>query len=387
MGGGWKVTSGAPVVGQHYPRTPPEFEKWFDDEDDARAYLTDVRFRDGFNCPTCAAPLALGGPRGMWCQKCRRHLSVTAGTLMDSTKLPLRTWLAACWYVTQTKVGVSATGFADMYGLSYTSTWLLFHKVRSAMDQNGRDRLDGNIEMDETTVGGYQQGGSKVSSNKSTVLVAVEFAAGSMGRARLERAHSAGTLSIEAFIEEHIEPGSILFTDGNQAYVAAVNALASRGLVYKLNQVNQSKSTIPRGQLLPRVHKVISLMKRQQLGVFQGGIGHHNLDAYLDEYTFKFNRRRSGSRGLLFWRLVCGLTEPRPGAAVRYEELRGRKKASRKSAAAHAKAAAAHTRQMRATDANLQHRRQLARKRGEPEPVSPKQLRPELVHVEPDEPF
>lgn len=130
------------------------FEEWFGSEQAARAYLTQVRFRGGRGCPRCDGPLALGGPQGLWCKACRRHVSLTAGTLMDSTKLPMRTWLAACWHVAQTKAGMSVTAFAHMYQLSYVSTWLLFHKVRSAMDQDGRDRLSGQVEIDETVIGG-----------------------------------------------------------------------------------------------------------------------------------------------------------------------------------------------------------------------------------------
>jgi transposase-like protein len=330
MVGRWQIDAGAPRAGRHYPGTPREFEEWFRSERAAQAYLTAVRFRHGRACPRCDRDLSLSGGKGMCCPVCRRHVSLTASTLMQATKLPIRTWLAACWHITQTKVGMSATAFADMYGLSYTSTWLLFHKVRSAMDQTGREQLAGRIEIDETWVGGREPGGrGKGSARKSVVIVACEYSAAGLGRIRLERAHSSSTLAVQGFIEEHIEPGSILFSDGADTYVTAVNALASQGLIYRLNQTNQAQSTAPASEALPRVHRVISLFKRQQLGTFQGGISAQHLDPYLDEFAFRFNRRKSGSRGLLFWRLVCGLTEP--GRPVRYVDLRGSEAAQKKA--------------------------------------------------------
>jgi len=306
---------------------------------------------------------------------------------MQGTRLPAKTWLAACWHLTQTKVGMSATGFADSYGLSYTSTWVLFHKVRSAMDQTGKEKLSGNVEIDETYVGGREPGGrGRGSARKSLVIVACEFSTKTgLGRVRLQRAHSASTLSLKEFIAAHIEPGSILFSDGATQYVTAVNALAAEGLVYKLNQTNQVQSPLLAGELLPRVHRVISLFKRQQLGTFQGGISAQHLDPYLDEFTFRFNRRKSRSRGLLFWRLVCALTAP--GEAVRYTDLRERKTDQDKAGKARRVADAEHKLNQERRAVNHQDAKRRAAKKGLPEPINPLALRADLHHEEPEDAF
>lgn len=383
----WRVDGGPAVAGRHYPRTPSEFEAWVPNERAARAYLTAVRFRASRSCHKCGVELVLGGPRGTWCQACRRHVSLTTGTLMQGTRLPMKTWLAACWNITQTKVGMSATGFADSYGLSYTSTWLLFHKIRYAMEQTGREKLSGHIEIDETWVGGHEVGGrGKGSARKSVVIAACEFNPyGAIGRARLERAHSAGILSLKAFIRTHIEPGSILFSDGAASYITAVNDLHAEGLTYKLNQTNQQTTTLAPDEVLHRVHRVISLFKRQHLGTFQGGIGPQHLDAYLDEWVFRFNRRKSRNRGLLFWRLVTGITDT--SGPLRYIDLRGAK--AELAVAARKHKALEHQRMLDERSAlnHHQYERRKAAKGGEPEPAPRGQLDPSLRHEEPLDPF
>jgi transposase-like protein/ribosomal protein L37AE/L43A len=303
------------------------FEEWFSSEERVRNYVEAVRFRHTMACPFCGVlELKKAAPDRWWCSSCRRNVSLTSGTFLQGTRIPLRTWMAACWLMTQTKNGISALSFSAMYELPYNSTWLMFQKIRAAMDQTGRDRLRGEVEIDETWVGGREVGGrGKGSDRKSVVIVAVELVtaangATKIGRVRLERAHDAGTLSIERFLERHVEPGTILYSDGNAAYVNAVNRFAAKGITYKLDQTVINGNPAPAASLLLHVHRVISLFKRWQLGTFQGGVRGQHLDAYLSEYTFRFNRRTSRSRGLLFYRLVCSLTDP--GQAVRYAELR-----------------------------------------------------------------
>lgn len=322
----WRVDNGQPVRGRHYPSNQPQFEDWFSSETRARAYIEAVRFRDTLACPRCGVPeLTAAGNQRWWCPSCRRHVSLTAGTVMQGTRVALRTWLAVCWHMTQAKPGISATSISEMYGLPYNTAWTLLQKIRSAMDQSRRERLHGDIEIDETWVGGKEPGGQgKGSDRKSVVMVACEVLNGGteMGRIRMERVLGASTPEIIPFIERHIEPGSVLYSDGNGAYVIAVNRLAKRGLHYKLDQTVIFGNPAPIASLLMHVHRAISLMKRWLLGTHQGAVRSQHLDAYLDEFVFRFNRRSSGSRGLLFYRLVCELTDPR--TAVRYAELRQR---------------------------------------------------------------
>lgn len=322
----WRVDKGQPVRGRHYPSNQPQFEDWFSSETRARAYIEAVRFRETMACPLCGTlELSASGQQRWWCSSCRRHVSLTTGTVMQGTRVPLRTWLAVCWHMTQSKPGISATSIAAMYGMPYNSAWTLLQKIRSGMDQSTRGKLSGDIEIDETWVGGREEGGlGKGSDRKSVVLVACEVLNGGtkMGRIRMERALGPSAIDIMPFIERHIEPGSVLYSDGNDAYVVALNRLAKQGLHYKLDQTVIFGNPAPTASLLMHVHRAISLMKRWLLGTYQGGVQAQHLDAYLDEFVFRFNRRSSASRGLLFYRLICELTDPR--SATRYAELRQR---------------------------------------------------------------
>lgn len=222
---------------------------------------------------------------------------------------------------------------------------------------------------------------------KQVVIVACEVLnmGGSIGRVRFQRAHDASGVSIEAFIEEHIEPGSILYSDGASTYVNAVNNLAARGLIYKLDQTVQKGNPAPTASLLLHVHRVISLSKRWLLGTFQGAAMGQHLDSYLDEYTFRFNRRNSRNRGLLFYRLVCALTDV--GEPVRYGELRDRKAAQRADLKAHKALLRADAKRR---DAEKQHRQYLKRKAakaGDPIPDEGPILNDASVSIAPIEPF
>lgn len=385
VAGLWEM-GGALAAGRQFPANQPQFELWFSSEERARAYLAAVRFRAGAVCPKCEGPLRGAGRSGrLWCKACRRHLSLTAGTRLQGSKVPVRIWLAACWHLTQTKTGISAVGFASMYGLPYNSTWLLFHKIRSAMDQAGKDKLSGRIEIDETMIGGYAPEIAGLRSRKVPVAVAVEFTQTSLGRVRMARLPSTSRTSLAQFVKDHVEPGSILFSDGSQTYRSAVLDLHNEGLEYQLSQLNQTAADLHSKEMMTRVHLVISLYKRQQLGTFQGGTADHNLDPYLSEFVFRFNRRRSRSRGRLFWGLVTALCD-NPGP-VRYVDLRGRNETV---TAADTAAAALDRQRAREAHAAVERYRYAAKKateRGLPAPVNPAELPSELTHEDLGEPF
>lgn len=375
------------AAGRQFPSDQMQFEEWFCNEDRARAYVAAVRFRAGVTCSGCGGRLGRADRSGrLWCPPCRRHRSLTAGTRMQGTKLPMRLWLAACWHLTQTKTGTSATAFADSYGLPYNSTWLLFHKIRSVTDQVGRDRLSGRVEIDETMVGGYEPA-SRGRSKKIPVIVAVEFndTTTSLGRARIKRLPTTSRTQVSKFIRDNIEPGTILFSDGAQVYVSAVLDLYAEGLLYPLHQTNQTASERDPSEMMARVHLVISLFKRQQLGTFHGGIADHHLDPYLSEFVFRFNRRRSRSRGRIFWALITALCDsPEP---VRYADLRAR---GTEVAAADTAAAKADRVRARAAHAAVERHRyatRKARERGQPAPPNPALLPDHLNHEEPEDPF
>jgi transposase-like protein len=204
------------------------------------------------------------------------------------------------WWVTNQKTGVSALGLQRALGLrSYKTAWTWLHKLRRAMVRPGRDCLTGWVEVDETYVGGVHAGRpGRQTETKALVAVAVEVEHGRLGRIRLRRLLDASGSSLTAFVQDAIEPGSIVHTDGWPGY-APLERYGYRHEVTWLHGQAQ-----PASQLMPHVHQVVSLLKRWLLGTHHGAVTHEHLEYYLDEFTFRFNRRRSRSRGKLFYRLV-----------------------------------------------------------------------------------
>ena len=233
----------------------------------------------------------------MICSECRYQASATAGTIFQATHKPLRMWFRAIWYVTSQKNGASAMSVQRTLGLgSYSTAWTWLHKLRRAMVRPGRDRLQGTAEVDETYWGSEEEGViGRLTEDKALIIVAAEEDGKGIGRIRLRRIPDVTKTSLHGFIAEAIESGSTVRTDGLNAY------LGLKGYVHD-RQVQRRQ---PEGEhLLPRVHRVVSLLKRWLLGTHQGAIGHEHLDYYLDEFTFRFNRRKSASRGKLFYRLL-----------------------------------------------------------------------------------
>jgi len=214
--------------------------------------------------------------------------------------MPLRTWFRAMWWVTNQKTGVSALGLQRALGLgSYKTAWTWLHKLRRAMVRPGRDRLAGWVEVDETYVGGVQPGRrGRQTETKALVGVAVEVERGRLGRIRLGRLGDASAPSLLAFVQDAVDPGSVVHTDGWLGY----DPLGRHGYRHEVTWL-QGQAQTP-SQLMPHVHQVVSLLKRWLLGTHQGAVTHEHLEYYLDEFTFRFNRRRSRSRGKLFYRLV-----------------------------------------------------------------------------------
>jgi hypothetical protein len=247
---------------------------------------------------------------------------------MDRSHLPPSQWLAAVWLVTNTKSGISAVSLSRSLGISYTSSWHLLHKLRTAMSFAHHDQLRGEVEIDETFVGGFDEGAGSggpqsPDTNKITVLVATErTSSGAIGRIRMARSYESSTLCLARFIADTVEPGATLITDGWSAYPRALEVLEPEGLNYELRQTSLTATPGHAHEHLPGVHRVASLLKRWLLGTHQGAVSAHQIDHYLSEFVFRFNRRSSEHRGLLFWRLACALTDSGP---VRRTEITGRK--------------------------------------------------------------
>src|SRR5260221_1737874 len=306
-------------MAEDYPKTMLEMEQTFATEDACREYLTQLRWPTGFVCPACQCKVGWADRRYRWtCQDCRRQSTVTAGTIFEATHLPLQVWFRAVWLITSQKSGASALGLQRVLGFgSYETAWSWLHKLRRAMVRPGRDRLKGTVEVDEAFVGGVSSGTGRDGVGKALVAIAAEEDGAGIGRIRLARVPDASTSSLHGFIQRAIAPASTIHTDGWAPY----QGLEKLGYSHSITRLKgQGKQAAV--ELLPRVHRVASLLKRWLLGTHQGAVGATHLDYYLDEFTFRFNRRRSASRGKLFFRLLEQAVQVGP---VTYDTIVGNK--------------------------------------------------------------
>ena len=296
-----------------------EFEHRFATEEACRQYFLKLRWPKGFRCPSCENRKAWLTDRNLYhCENCGMQTSLFAGTIFQDTKKPLQLWFNAIWHITNQKYGANALGLQRILGLgSYRTAWAWLHKLRRAMVRPGRDRLSGTIEVDETFIGGAKSGKrGRGAAGKELVIIAAQKDGKKIGRIRLQRVSNASGESLEKAIKDHIEPGSIVQTDGWQGY----NGIGELGYIHEVIREDSEVGD----NLLPKVHLVASLLKRWLLGTYQGAVGPDHLGYYLDEYTFRFNRRTSRSRGKLFYRLLQYAAEVRP---VTIQKIQGQKPA------------------------------------------------------------
>jgi transposase-like protein len=286
---------------EEYPRNLTEFDAQFSTEQACRDYLFRLRWPEGFQCPRC------GGGQ-YWpvrsvlleCPTCGHQTTVTAGTIFQDTRKPLVDWFRAMYWVTTQKNGASALGLQRVLGLgSYKTAWTWLHKLRRAMVRPGRDRLTGRVEVDETYWGGPEEGvRGRQTESKSLIVIAAQEDGPGIGRIRMRRIQDASAESLMPFVKEAIEPESTVHTDGWLGYFSVKEAGYDHEVTFQ-----KGKKDSP-SELMPRVHRVASLLKRWLMGTHQGGVTPEHLDYYLDEFTFRFNRRRSQNRGKLFYRLA-----------------------------------------------------------------------------------
>ena len=286
---------------ENYPKTLAEFEACFSTEEDCRRYLFELRWPEGFVCPRCGGHEAWTTERElMVCTACGYHASVTTGTIFEKTHKPLTLWFRAIWWLTALKTGASAPGLQRVLGLkSYKTAWTWLHKLRRAMVRPGRDRLSGRVQVDETYIGAEEKGvRGRGTESKALVVVAAQENGKRVGRIRMRRVQDASAASLHPFVEDTIEPGSVVHTDGWEGYVG----LEKKGYHHEVTVLARHKESA--SELLPHVHHVVALLKNWMAGTLHDGVSHEHLDYYLDEFTFRFNRRTSGSRGKLFYRLM-----------------------------------------------------------------------------------
>jgi transposase-like protein len=301
---------------EEYPKNLTEFEAWFSSEKACRDYLFHVRWPTGFRCPRCGGQKAWPVGTILYeCSRCHYQVSVLAGTIFQDTHKPLTVWFRAIWWVTGQKNGASALGLKRILGLgSYRTAWIWLHKLRRSMVRPGRDQLSGVVEVDETFIGGQKPGKrGRGAEGKVLVGVAVEDKEDEgMGRIRLGVLPNASADSLTGFVQDSVVGGTTIRTDDWPGY----SRLAPSGYHHVVIDSYELKLA----------HMVTSLLKRWLLGTHQGAVSHEHLAYYLDEYTFRFNRRTSIHRGKLFLRLLENAVQidPVPQTQI-VRHVRGRK--------------------------------------------------------------
>lgn len=300
---------------EDFPRNLMELEKRFSTDAACIEYLNALRWPNGFVCPKCKGQEAWQTKRELYhCAKCGVQTSVTSGTILHGTRKPLQIWFRTMWHITNQKYGANALGLQRLLGLgSYNTAWQWLHKLRRAMVRPNRDRLSGVVQVDETYVGGPKPGKrGRGAAGKALVGVAVEIVNPDddendevMGRVRFQHLENASGDSLLPFVLETVQPNSIVLTDDWLGY----SSLADNGYTHNVVSSGELKSA----------HLVVSLLKRWLLGTYQGAIRPSHLAYYLDEFTFRFNRRASASRGKLFYRLVqqTMMIDPAPAYSLK----------------------------------------------------------------------
>jgi len=289
---------------EDYPKNFQEFLSQFKTNDDCWSYLFKMRWGTEFRCPSCKNDKYwVTKKKLIHCIKCNHQTSVTVGTIFQKTRKPLLLWFHVMWWIAAQKTGISATNLKDFMGFgSYETAWTWLHKLRKAMVRPGREKLEGEVEVDETYIGGEEKGTGKRgrgAQTKTLVVVATECTGKQIGRVRFRCIDAASGKNLSLFINDTIATGSKVITDGWDGY-----SFLEHSKDYKHIKKVISGSGHDAHELLPHVHMVDSLVKRWINGTHQGAISRKHLPFYLDEYSFRFNRKLSTYRGKLFYRLV-----------------------------------------------------------------------------------
>lgn len=286
---------------KEFLETMQDFIDNFATETQCRNYLASVKWKNGFVCPYCSNDTVWILGRGIRkCKKCRKDISITKGTTFEYSKISLRLWFQAIWLVVSQKQGVSALGLSRSLGIKRQMTgWFLLQRIRTAMIKTSPDLLSGIVEVDEVFIGGVRAGKrGRGAYGKTLVLVAVEDKGKSgIGRIRITIIKDASSETLLTAIKTMIVLGSTIRTDQHRSYpIVEKHGYSHNPIPHASYELGEDNT--------PLVHRVASLLKRWLLGTHQGGVQQEHLSSYLDEYTFRFNRRTSQSRGKLFYGLV-----------------------------------------------------------------------------------
>jgi len=295
-----------------FPMSILEFQRRFADDAACLDYLAMSRWPEGFCCPGCGGRRAwVLARRHLWeCAACGRQTSVTAGTIMDHTHLPLTLWFWSAYLMATHTPGISAVQLQRQLGISrYETAWFILHKLRRAMIAPERGLLAGEAEVDEAFVGGRNPGrrGGRDRTGKAVVAVAVEVRGTGSGRIRLQALPNANGDTLLGFVQATIRPAAIVHTDGWSGY----RYLKAAG--YDHRPVSQHYRLADRKLILPRAHRAISNLKTRIAGTHRGTSVKH-LQVYPGEFTFRHNRRRTP---MATFQTLLGLSAHHPPATYR----------------------------------------------------------------------
>ena len=250
---------------QVFPETRRDFDAQFATNEACMAFLGKLRWSYGFVCPKCGETKSWITARSLWhCSSCGRQQSPVVGTLLHRTRFPLKTWFDAAWHVCEQKNGMSALGLQRAMGFgSYHTAWEWLHRMRQAMVLPGRDKLNGEVEVDETFIGGVKPGKrGRGAAGKTLVLIAAEVRGRAIGRIRLQVIPDSTAETLQGQVDLLVERGSNVVTDGLASYTGLAGREFDHTVARHTPEVGRN--------LLPKVHRVASLLKRWMLGTHQG---------------------------------------------------------------------------------------------------------------------
>jgi transposase-like protein len=283
-----------------FPKNMMEFLDRFATDRTCLEYLRGVRWSKGFVCPCCGSRQGWTTSRGtIFCGQCQRQTSPTAGTILHQCRTPLRKWFLAAWLFCTQKTGVSAKTLERELKVGYKTAWLMLQKLRQATVRAERSPLTGKVEADETYIGGEESGvvGRQLL-GKALIAIAVELDGKKVGRVRLRHVPDASGSSLVGFLQDYVAQGATVHTDDWNGY----NGVQAAGFTHRVTPVHGDPERARK--YFPHVHLVASLLKRWLASTHQGRVQKEHLQAYLDEYAFRFNRRRSKHVGKIFFRLM-----------------------------------------------------------------------------------
>lgn len=309
------------------PEDALAFERRFATQAACRRALFRARFPRGFRCPRCGhrRSFDLRTRRAVQCGGCRKQVSLTAGTLFHGTRLELPRLFRIVYQVVAEKDGTNAMAVSRQLGVSYPTALLWMRKVRAAMATRPRSRLRGPVEVDETLVGGRdaEARGRRLGRKRVYVVVLAEDRGDDgIGRIRLRAARRADAKTLRRIVSEEVEAGSELSTDGWEPY----RSVARDGFDHR--PVSLSAAGGEAHEHLPLVHLVASLLKRYLRQTFQGSTSRQWIQTMLWEFEYRFNRRRSRRRPLLFYRLLETGMGGRPPTRRQFVEMARRERAA-----------------------------------------------------------